>query len=412
MTRQIEVRKVELFFEPKMLKQVQKEIAVLHKSNKKELSIISVDNQLKELIESLVRLDESALAIRTEALEYQDICRIAGYLPFNYFHVNMRNLFRVFATKSDMGTCRILYKYWQNSYENEECNEFILLLLRNNMEFQQCIEENHLEVEWMSNVIQDWNIVGGFGAKIRYYHFDEKKSLAEKFEYFGINDDSKLYRDCIDAFYVYCEKTDYMEADRELLLETVKKYQKRNRPLLKSFLVNFLNKLELEELIDFRDLSRYLNTIFGDDPQKKGSYKAFFEDISSAFIEKYMDWINICRIEQYFGNDDRSEFWKQYRFLKVQRFDKSNAVVMEFKEYVAVEFLGKAAGPIYFYPKEYYETTLKFMFSVFENKQMPRYLYNQTKYDEKDRFEHMGENWKNKVESYIITHHITRKVFA
>lgn len=404
---------MEVFFEPMMLKQVQKEIAVLHKSTKKELSVISVDDQLRELIESLVGLEESALAIRTEALDYLDICRIAGYLPFNYFNVNMRNLFRIFVTRSNIGACRILYKYWQNSYENEDCNEFIQLLLRNDTEFQRCIKENHLDLEWMEDIIQHQNIVGGFGAKIRYYPFDERKNLEEKFEYFGIKDDSKLYRDCIDAFYVYCEKNDYMEADREILLETVKKYQKRNLPLLKSFLSNFLNKLELEELADFQDVSRYLNTIFGDDPWKKGSYKSFFKDISGSLIEKYMDWINICRIEQYFGNDDRSEFWKQYRFLKVQRFDKSNAVVMIFKEYVAVEFLGKAAGPIYFYPKDYYETTLKFVFPVFENSQMPRYLYNQTKYDpKKDRFEHMGENWKNKVANYIITHHITRKVFA
>lgn len=54
----------------------------------------------------------------------------------------------------------------------------------------------------------------------------------------------------------------------------------------------------------------------------------------------------------------------------------------------------------------------KFMFSIFENKQMTRYLYHQTKYDKKERFEHKGENWKNYVDAYIIEKHIIRKVFV
>lgn len=402
---------MEFSFLPSNLKRVRNEVAVLHKSQR-ELDIISVDDRLKEWIEFLVKMDASVLAIRAKSLSDQDICRIAGYIPFNYYKVKMDNLFNIFKIRSNLYACRFLYKYWQNSYNNKDCNKFIHDLLRDNKSFQECIRENHLDIEWMDDIIQDQNVAIEFGIKIQNYFFLETKTLTERFRYFGIHEDSNLYKDCVDAFLVYCRKEDYLNANEDMILKTVKDYVKRNQPLLKEFLSNFIRELELEELSEFRDLARYFESVVGDVDKNKGEHKWLFRCLSEDIIEKYTDWLNICKVEQYFGNDDRSEFWKQYRFSKVQRFDKSNAVVMEFKEYVAVEFLGKAAGPIYFYPREYYETTLKFMFSVFENKQMPRYLYNQTKYDKKDRFEHKGENWKNYVDAYIIEKHITRKVFV
>lgn len=243
------------------------------------------------------------------------------------------------------------------------------------------------------------------------YPFTEKKTLAEKFKFFGINEDSKLYRDCADVFYTFCRKEDYLEADQAELLNIIKKYELRNRPLLKAFLLNFLGKLKLTELGKFRELARYFESLVGEARKPKESYKFLFEDMPEALIEKYVDWINRCRIEQYFDNDERSEFWKQYRFVNVQRYNKSNAVVMEFKEYIAVEFLGQAMGPIYFYSKEYFEKKLKGQFMLLENAPMRQYLLHQSRYGKEDRIEHRGY-WQYNVESYIIQHHITRKVFA
>ena len=47
--------------------------------------------ELKELIISLVSLDTSELAIEAYMLSDREMYQIAGYLPYNYFNVNMRN---------------------------------------------------------------------------------------------------------------------------------------------------------------------------------------------------------------------------------------------------------------------------------------------------------------------------------
>ena len=76
---------MEFSFLPSNLKRVRNEVAVLHKSQR-ELDIISVDDRLKEWIEFLVKMDASVLAIRAKSLSDQDICRISGYIPFNYYN--------------------------------------------------------------------------------------------------------------------------------------------------------------------------------------------------------------------------------------------------------------------------------------------------------------------------------------
>lgn len=116
---------MEFFFRPERLQTVQKEIAELHKSKKEMLETwkLSVDEELKELIISLVSLDTSELAIEAYMLSDREMYQIAGYLPYNYFNVNMRNLFSIFVTRADKLLCTVLYEQWQNSYDNKDCND-------------------------------------------------------------------------------------------------------------------------------------------------------------------------------------------------------------------------------------------------------------------------------------------------
>lgn len=401
---------MEFSFFPKRLKAVQREVSVLHK-NIDESVKISADDELEHLIRSLTELDnDNDLAWKANMLTNQEVYRIAAYLPYNYFHVNMRNLFCIFIVRSGKRLFQILYNQWQNSYDNESCNEFIHSLLKNNEDFREYVKEKHLNVDRLADIFYDQNIVIGFGSEVTGYYFKEKRTLAEKFEYFGIHSDSKLYKDCLDVFYTFCGKEDYLEADKNEILNIVKKYELRQQPLLKIFLKNFLGKLNLQELADFQDLARYFEAVIGDSKNLKADYKYFFKDLPEDVVAKYMDWINRCKIEKYFGDDERSNFWKQYRFEQVKKFEKSNAVVMKFGEYIAVEFLGERNGPIYFYPRMYFEKKLEGQFLLLENIPMRKYLLHESQYKEEDRKEHRGY-WEYNVENYIIKHHITRKVY-
>lgn len=401
---------MEFSFFPKRLKAVQREISVLHK-NMDESVKISADDELEHLIKSLTEIDNDRdLAWKANMLTNQEVYRITAYLPYNYFNVNMRNLFCIFIARSGKRLFQILYNQWQNSYDNESCNEFIHSLLKNNEDFREYVKEKHLNVNHLADIFYDQNIVIGFGSEVTGYHFKEKRILVEKFEYFGIHSDSKLYKDCSDVFYTFCGKEDYLEADKNEILNIVKKYELRQQPLLKIFLKNFLGKLNLKELADFQDLARYFEAVIGDSQNPKADYKYFFKDLPEDVVAKYMDWINRCKIEKYFGDDERSTFWKQYRFEQVKKFDKSNAVVMKFGEYIAVEFLGERNGPIYFYPRKYFEKKLEGQFLLLENIPMRQYLLHESQYKEEDRKEHRGY-WEYNVENYIIKHYITRKVY-
>lgn len=401
---------MEFSFRPKKLQRVRKEVDVLHKRKDVMTNFLylSADNELECLVRYLVKLSETDLAIEVYVLSDMEVYRIAGYLPYNYFNVDMTNLFGVFKARSDRNLCKILYNQWQNSYNNKSCNDFLHILLKKDDNFQKYIRENHLTPEQMDIILRNQDIKWGLGNEIVKYPFSGKKTLKEKFEFFGIHEDSKIYIDCLEIFYTFCRKEDYLEADPVELLNIVKKYEIRNKPLLKTFLINFLSKLKLTKLAKFRDLARYFETLTGDADTPKTGYENFFDDMPENLVEKYMDWINRCKIEQYFGNDDRSKFWKQYRFVNVQRFAKSDAIIMEFKQYTAVEFLGQAMGPIYFYRKEYFDKLLKGQFMLLENSQMRQYLFHQSKYE--DRKEHRGY-WQDNVDEYIIEHHVTRKVF-
>ena len=283
------------------------------------------------------------------------------------------------------------------------------MLLEKNDNFKNCIKENHLDTTRMRNILTDQDIVIGFGKEVSRYEFSEKKTLMEKFEFFGIQADSKLYIECAEVFYTFCGNKDYLEADFKEMLEVLKKYEMRSKPLLKAFLINFLTKLQLNELNKFQNLARYFEFIAGDAQNHQKEYKFLFNDISEDIIEKYADWINTCRVIQYFGNDKRSKFWKKYRFTNVQRYNNSNTVVMEFENYVAVEFLGQ--GPIYFYPKNYFNTNLKRQFLVLGDGVLQQFLYHETQYGDDDRIEHRGY-WQKPVEKYIIEHNITCRLFS
>lgn len=399
------------FFTPKRLQRVCKEVAVLHNSKNKSQNMVQIqaDAELEHLIRALVAMDEAELAMEAYVLSDSEVYRVAAYIPFNYFKVNMRNLFAIFKARSDKILCKILYEQWQNSYGNESCNNFLQDLLKNNDNFKKYIEKKHLNAERMENILQNQEVVFGFGTEVMRYHFAQKRTLAEKFEFFGIHADSKLYKDCADIFYTYCGKNDYLEADRAELLNVIKKYEVRNQPLLKAFLFNFLSKLKLMELAEFRDLARYFESVAGEASKPKAGYKFLFDDMSTDILEKYTDWINRCRIERYFGTDERSEFWKQYRFVHVQWFEKSDAIVMEFRDHIAVEFLGDRKGPAYIYMKDYFLKKLLGQFITSNNQSLRQFLYHESDYEYRKPH---NKGWEDDVEDFIIMYHVTRKVFA
>lgn len=394
-------------YTPRRLKMAREDIALVHPQKGEPPKLILGDD-LRKLILALVSLEQYQIKGRAYALTDRETYMVAGYIPHNYYNVEMKNLFQIFSIRTSDKLCEILFNQWQESYQNGACNAFIRDALANDEHLSFVIQKKHMIKSVFDSILQDSDIAVRFGKELGNLPLAKSTSFADKMAYLGIRDDSRLFKDCKFLFYTYCERQDYLAIQKTELVDLAKQYYKRSKDTLASFLKNFLLKLELKDLIDFKNLADYLRTITGDD-YSTVKFERFFRGFKHKLIRKYINWINFYKVEEYFGNDERSRFWKQYRFESVRRYNYSNAVVMEFEKYFAVEFLGAAMGPIYIYSKEYFEQYIMSKFSYYDNQQMRQMLYQGGDGQWFYRKPHLGY-WQSDVHSTLVRNRITERL--
>ena len=391
---------------PKKLKKAKEEIILLHKNANEPIEVSDNEN-LRKLIMSLVKLEKYQIRSRAYALSNKEAEAVAGYIPHNYYGVNMKNLFEIFAIRTSGVLCQILYNQWQESYQNEVCNAFMRDILKYDENLISLILKNNMDEKLFDSILSDKDVASRLCNELKKHYFPRGKKLEEKLFYFGIREDSKLFFDCKFLFYLYCDKEDYLSIEKSKLLNLIKQYNRRGQNIIKRFLSNFLEKLSLRDLIGFKDLADYLKTIVGDNVSAKEKFNTFFKGFQPALVQKYIDWINLFKVEEYFGFDERSRFWKQYHFKSVRKYNYSNSVVMEFDTYYAVEFLGQGMGPLYIYPRDYFERYIINRFRNNDNSHMRHLLL----YDKNwfYRKEHRGY-WESDVQSMLIRNRITNRI--
>ena len=199
--------------------------------------------------------------------------------------------------------------------------------------FQKILESSHIPLSF------DEELVGR--------HFADGTQFDERLKQYGVVEGSYLDIECKRALLTVCGRADYFNCSEENILDIIKSY---DLFMLKKFLLNFLGKMSLGELQIYPELAAYLRNVIGH--RKSDTFQAFFEDVNPDLAQQFIDWINIFKINLYFDNDERSRFWKQFRYLNVIRYPASNTVILEFEQYIAVEFLGEKPGTIYLCEKE------------------------------------------------------------
>lgn len=387
---------------PKRLIEAANDIALQH-SNQRELTSTTPSDKLKKLIERIVALELYQVKQNALALPEADVLLISGYLPHNYYNVEMKNLFLVFNYRSSDHACETLYLQWQSAYDNEQCNRYMRDQLKVNEKMIVSVRKHNISENIFDEILASSLIPARFGKECVNRKFPNGYSLLDKMNYFGVQGDTRLYHDCQFLFYTFCNKQDYLSANKAELLSVIKRYGEME---IKVFLYRFLLMLSLVELENFQELAKYFNASMGEITTQK--CKDFFKDASEEIREKYRDWLNRFKINQYFGNDTRSWFWKQYQFKSVEKYNSSNAVLMEFEKYYAVEFLGDSMGPIYFYEKDIFNTQVRRWMRMFNNSDLRQQLYHNPNLHSY-RKEHRGD-WQWSVNSVLLQNHITEKV--
>lgn len=363
-------------FIPKKLIAVREEISRQHanigenKDIKMDLDGVRFIKRLSELSEEDAR--KEALILTKREMDY-----IACYIPANSYNVKLDNLFLIFRRRTSERLCEILFRSWQNSFECKECNEFLILLLEKDENFRKLIQTHYLSLEIYKEILEDDYVSIAFGREVKRISYTQKMDFGTGLEFLGILNTSQLYRECKFLFYIFCDCEDYLCAGDSVILGVIRKYGKI---MHLKFLENFLEKLSLNELKKFTLLAKYFSETIGD---TRKTVEEYFHGSRFVLIRKYLDWINTYIINKLFGKDERSAFWEEYRFESVVRYDYSDSVIMEFKNFVGIEFLGKAMGPFYIYKKSYFEKELKdsFQFKMYDNSDLRSYLYKRKDYN-------------------------------
>ena len=82
---------------------------------------------------------------------------------------------------------------------------------------------------------------------------------------------------------------------------------------------------------------------------------------------------------------------------------------MEMNNFYATEFLGEAAGPIYFYSKDVFTNNIKRYFEREDNKELRSTLYNTRDKYAAYRKAHQGY-WQREIHGILIHNNMTERI--
>lgn len=389
-------------FIPKKLIETKKMIVKKH-PNKEDPIQISPNKELRQLIIELINIKPNQIKKYAYVLSERNIIMVTLYLPYNYYNVDMRNLFGLLNWRSDSKLMKLFYFEWQKNYDNEQCNQLFKEHIIKNKMFRDIIMKYNHSVFHFTRILQSNNIAIAFGKMCLERQEIRNLSFSNKMMYFGISENSRLFRECKMYYYTFCRKEDYKSADILEFTQTIMRYPD---DLLRIFLLNFLSAMNYRDLFDFHDICEYLVRKIGN--QESLMYNFFFSNADNELVMKYKKWLNILNIEKYFNNDERSDFWKLYDFESIVHHSRSESVEMESKDYYIVEFLGQSMGPFYIYKKRTYEDKIRYLCNLYDNLELRSELFRKrTLYVW--RKEHRG-NWQWAAADYLEENKIVKKL--
>ena len=112
-------------FVPQRLIMTISDIKAMHKETAIVRDKFAEDKELEILVKKIVVKKKSVLKQYALALSLEKRYLLAAYLPYNFYAVDMSNLFIVLNHVMNDGICETLYWQWQYSYNNKECNKYI-----------------------------------------------------------------------------------------------------------------------------------------------------------------------------------------------------------------------------------------------------------------------------------------------
>lgn len=389
-------------YTPERLIESRKKVEALH-VKEDAYNFASPEEDLELLIRRLLDTQDTMVPAAGLCLSDREACMLAGYLPHNYYEVSEDKLFLAMKKRLDDDSCEVLFEQWQEEFDNYPCNHFLRELSEKNPYFQKTLEKHHIKPALFIQILISRNIPLAFDQLLIGAVFADGMEFERKLQYYGITPQSFLDVECKRALLTFCEKEDYFSCSEENLLDIIKTYDSY---MLKKFLFNFLDKLSLSELEYYPALASYMRKVTGH--RNSRTFQQFFEEASDGQVQQFVDWINVFKLNAYFEEDERSQFWKQFRYLNVVRYPVSNVVIMEFDECVAIEFLGEKKGTIYICDKEIFMQNFYNQLDRMDNEELRGFFKSKKDLCIESR-SHVGR-WQAHISNLLIKQDIAEKI--
>ena len=392
----------QILYTPERLIESRKKVEALH-VKEDAYNFASPEEDLELLIRRLLDTQDAMVTAAGLCLSDREACMLAGYLPHNYYEVSEDKLFLAMKKRLDDDSCEVLFEQWQEEFDNYPCNQFLRELSEKNPYFQKMLGKHHNKPALFIQILISRNIPLAFDQLLIGAVFAEGMEFERKLQYYGITPQSFLDVECKRALLTFCEKEDYFSCSEENLLDIIKTYDSY---MLKKFLFNFLDKLSLSELEYYPALASYMRKVTGH--RNSRTFQQFFEEASDGQVQQFVDWINVFKLNAYFEEDERSQFWKQFRYLNVVRYPVSNVVIMEFDECVAIEFLGEKKGTIYICDKEIFMQNFYNQLDRMDNEELRGFFKSKKDLCIESRG-HVGR-WQAHISNLLIKQDIAEKI--
>jgi len=392
----------EIRFTPEKLIEAGKKVEALHKRDV-AYDFSRPDEEMEQLVRRLFQTPDDMLRAASMALSVRELHMLAGYLPYNYYDLPEQKLTEVLRYRMDENACRVLFREWQEEYTNQECNRFLRYLTDSNGFFRKLLAEHHISTEVYARILGSRNVPLAYDQLLIGGMFSDGSAFENKLRYYGVADGSFLDVECKRALLVFCDRSDYFSCSEENLLDIMKTY---DAYMLRKFLLNFITRLSLEDLEMYPALASYMRQVTG--PFNSRTFQLFFEGTPDDLVQRYIDWINIFKINMYFEEDERSSFWKQFRYLNVVRYPVSNVVILEFEEYAAVEFLVEKRGTVYICNKDVFMQQFYETLDRLDNEDLRAYFKEHRDQCEESR-NHLGR-WQSHLGNVLVKRGIAEKL--
>ncbi len=398
---------------PDKLAETAKMILKSHKKSAK-YDYSNPNDDLIRLVKTISTLSQDKIESFAFTLSDREICFLAMFLARNIdgnsYWVEDENIYLILDFVLSENVCEAMFYGWQNSYDNLKFNNFFEDICHTDI-FKSVLHNCHLSSSDLSAVILSevpQISLGRFCVDNR--SAADSKEIEDILDYYGIQPGSKIFKDCLSFFYVYCDKSDYLEIPLSELIQIVKSYTKE---MVSAFLKNFLSRFTLSELVDkFLPLAMLLSQRVPDVDSE--NFNDYFMLFAPEQKEKYRNWINSAKIQQIFGNNVRSQFWKKYLFKSVRKHRNTDSSELRFENHVIVEFLGDDEqglekndfGPMYLYDADVFDENIRYHIDFSDN--LRKFLFAR-----KDlyirRITHNG-NWQYEFDAMLMRYHVTKKI--